>query len=46
MDDSGRGDFLADERRGKDPGPEMRAIQIRNLRITLRAAHASPDKVT
>jgi hypothetical protein len=29
-----------DERRGKDPGPEMRAIQIRNLRITLRTAHA------
>jgi hypothetical protein len=29
-----------DERRDKDPGPETRAIQIRNLRITLRTAHA------
>jgi hypothetical protein len=28
------------EQRDSAPGPETRAIQIRNLRITLRTAHA------
>jgi hypothetical protein len=34
------------EQRDKNPGPETRAIQIRNLQVTLRTAHAWCDKVT
>jgi hypothetical protein len=35
-----------DERHDANPGPETRAIQIRNLQVSLRTAHAWFDKVT
>jgi hypothetical protein len=34
------------EQRDKNPGPEERVIQIRNLQFTLRTAHVRFDKVT